>query len=70
MTLPELNHHFDHIRRMQNEIKALEDRIPYKSDNSDDAIYLRSSYETIQRQMKVLLAHEYDVEYEPSKIYP
>jgi len=61
MELTELYFHFENIRRMSDEIKQLYDRLEEK-DNSDDAISLRSRYETIRLEMRRLLSHEYDVE--------
>lgn len=61
MTINELNIHFAHVRKMQQEIRDLRDRI--NTDKSDDADSLKRSYENIDKELRHLLSRHYDVEF-------
>lgn len=60
MTISELNIHFAHVRKIQQEIRDLRDRID--TDKSDDADSLKRSYENIDKELRYLLSRHYDVE--------
>ena len=60
MDKSELNIHFAHVRKMQENIRDLNDRIV--SDKSEDASNIRKSYENMQREIRFLLIREYNAE--------
>lgn len=60
MDKSELNIHFAHVRKMQENIRDLSDRIV--SDKSEDASNIRKSYENMQREIRFLLSREYNAE--------
>lgn len=60
MDKSELNIHFEHVRKMQENIRDLNDRIV--SDKSEDASNIRKSYENMQREIRFLLSREYNAE--------
>ncbi len=61
MTREELQIHLDESRRILQEVKDLGDRIP-SSDHSDDADNLRRSYENVRKELRYILARQYDAE--------
>lgn len=60
MNINELNIHFAHVRKMQEEVRDLRERID--TDKSDDADNLRKSYENIQKETRYLLSRHYNAE--------
>lgn len=61
MKANELNFQLEHMRRINREIKDLNERIEY--EKSDDSSNLRKSYENIQREIRFLLGRDYDSEH-------
>lgn len=60
MNLEELKLHFDHVRKMQENVRNLEDRIT--NDNTDDAATLKSHYSRIRTELRYLLSKHYNAE--------
>lgn len=60
MNINELNIHFAHCRKMQENIRDLRERID--TDKSDDANNLHKSYENIQKEIRYLLSRHYNAE--------
>jgi hypothetical protein len=60
MNLSELQSHFEEIRKMQELVKQLYDSIA--NDKTDDAVSLRAHYDVIRRELRYIMAHEYDCE--------
>jgi hypothetical protein len=60
MTKNELNIHLEYARKMQQDIRDLEDTLI--SDRSDDGWAIKDSYSKILREIRILLAREYDAE--------
>ncbi|WP_352423453.1 hypothetical protein [Proteiniphilum sp.] len=60
MTKQELEIHLSHTRKMLQDINDLDDRIT--TDYSDDATNIRRSYENVRKELRYLLARQYDNE--------